>query len=299
MTSRETEICVKLLTGEPPKIRVARIPHRDVQAILIPRGKLSQAVQHQAWNRLAVYLLLGKSEKEAISALYIGRTDTAWERLKNHNYKKDFWDVAIVVVSKTNDGFSHDDIHWLEWRCIQKAQEINRFKLFSDHKPDAPHSTKPGMSELFDALCLLVSTLGYPVFEPEEDIDTPPSAQATSLPLSPAEVFYCRVKDADATGAFIQDGFVVRQGSIARLPIASASVKAIEPIRKKLLDTKILVEDKGRLRFTQDHVFKSPSGAAAIVLGRSADGWMEWKNKEGKPLDEIMRASAPKDVANS
>jgi hypothetical protein len=56
MTSQETEIHIRLLAGEPPRIRIARMPYRDVQAILIPRGKLTRAKQHHEWNRLAVYL---------------------------------------------------------------------------------------------------------------------------------------------------------------------------------------------------------------------------------------------------
>jgi hypothetical protein len=146
------------------------------------------------------------------------------------------------------------------------------------------------MSELFDDLCLLVSSLGYPVFEPEDDPDPAPAAGATSL-LPLAEVFYCRGKDADATGALVEDGFVVRKDSIARLHITPASAKAIEPARKKLRDCGVLIDEDDHLRFTRDHVFRSPSGAAAVVLGRAADGWIEWENKNGESWDEINRAS--------
>ena len=43
--------------------------------------------------------------------------------------------------------------------------------------------------------------------------------------------------------------------------------------------------------FTQDHVFNSPSTAAGVILGRSAKGRIEWKNKEGKTLKEIQALS--------
>ena len=33
----------------------------------------------------------------------------------------------------------------------------------------------------------------------------------------------------------------------------------------------------------------SVSSAASIVLGRRANGWLEWKNSEGKTLDEVER----------
>ncbi len=293
--SQQTLIHVTLLAGEPPWIRIASIPHHDVQAILIPRNKLSEAEQHSEWNRLAVYLLFGKSEETAEPAVYIGQTDTAWERLSNHNRTKDFWKTAIVVISKTEDGLTHDDIQWLEWRCIQKAKEINSFVVHSGRDPDEPSiidSMKGGMSVFFNSLCTLVSILGYPVFEPEENIDPPPVRGTLPLTdLSTNEVFYCRGKHADATGAFVEDGFVVRKGSIARLDIVPSAIETVGPMQRKLRESGILVEEEGNLRFTRDHLFLSPSGAAAIVLGRNADGWIEWENKDGKPLNEIKRAS--------
>ena len=35
--------------------------------------------------------------------------------------------------------------------------------------------------------------------------------------------------------------------------------------------------------------FTSPSSAAMFVLGGSTNGWVEWKNKDGKTLDELFR----------
>lgn len=38
-------------------------------------------------------------------------------------------------------------------------------------------------------------------------------------------------------------------------------------------------------------MFTSPSQATSIVLGRNANGWIEWKNVEGKTLDYLKRKS--------
>ncbi len=45
----------------------------------------------------------------------------------------------------------------------------------------------------------------------------------------------------------------------------------------------------GVLVFHEDHAFNSPSGAAGTVLGRSANGWREWANGQGRTLDELER----------
>jgi hypothetical protein len=48
--------------------------------------------------------------------------------------------------------------------------------------------------------------------------------------------------------------------------------------------------------FTRDHLFSSPSMAAMAVMGRSANGWIEWKADNVKTLDEVKRRVVGSDV---
>ncbi len=214
---------------------------------------------------------------------------------------EEWWETAVAVISQAEHGLNLDAIHWLEWRCILVAQEIElQHKKVTEHawrfhKPQyTPDELSIGnamqgaMSGLFDSLCTLVSVLGYPVFEPLEDIDCPSVQDEISVSDS-GEVFRCCGKDADATGVWVQNQFMVLKGSVARLQIAPHAKETVGRKRKPLVDAGILVEDGEKLRFAKDHKFKSPSGAAAVVLGRSADGWIEWENRDGKPLGEIVQ----------
>ncbi|PJC12824.1 MAG: hypothetical protein CO066_09025, partial [Comamonadaceae bacterium CG_4_9_14_0_8_um_filter_60_18] len=45
--------------------------------------------------------------------------------------------------------------------------------------------------------------------------------------------------------------------------------------------------------FTRDHLFASPSMAAIAVMGRSANGWLEWKTEQGQTLDVAKRQVLP------
>ena len=45
----------------------------------------------------------------------------------------------------------------------------------------------------------------------------------------------------------------------------------------------------GIVVFTRDHLFASPSMAAMALMGRSANGWMEWRSPQGKTMDEVKR----------
>lgn len=41
--------------------------------------------------------------------------------------------------------------------------------------------------------------------------------------------------------------------------------------------------------FGKDHLFRSPSMAALSLLGRNANGWLEWKTQSGRTLDAVKR----------
>ena len=64
-----------------------------------------------------------------------------------------------------------------------------------------------------------------------------------------------------------------------------------ERFRAKLVSDGILTAQGGRYVFTRDHLFSSPSMAAVAVMGRTANGWIEWKAANGKTLDEVKRQS--------
>ena len=54
----------------------------------------------------------------------------------------------------------------------------------------------------------------------------------------------------------------------------------------------VLVRDGEGYRFAQDYAFSSPSTAAAVVLGRSANGRVEWKDAQGRTLKALQEREA-------
>ena len=55
--------------------------------------------------------------------------------------------------------------------------------------------------------------------------------------------------------------------------------------RKDLLEQGVIAESGQQYVFTQDQVFGSPSTAAGVILGRTANGRIEWKTKDGTTLE--------------
>ncbi len=62
--------------------------------------------------------------------------------------------------------------------------------------------------------------------------------------------------------------------------------------RQELIGNGVLAAEGSGYRFSQDYVFTSPSTAAAVVLGRSANGRIEWKDGQGRTLKELQAQEA-------
>jgi hypothetical protein len=72
-----------------------------------------------------------------------------------------------------------------------------------------------------------------------------------------------------------------------------ASIHAyLSDMRRSLVDNGVLRAERDRYVFTQDYLFASPSTAAGVVVGRSANGRIEWQTKEGRTLKAVQEAEA-------
>ncbi len=65
------------------------------------------------------------------------------------------------------------------------------------------------------------------------------------------------------------------------------SGRSIIQLRRKLLDSGVLALAAGHLVFTRDYTFFSPSTAAGVILGRTANGYICWADMEGRLLDSF------------
>jgi len=90
-------------------------------------------------------------------------------------------------------------------------------------------------------------------------------------------------------GHLTPTGFVVLEGSQAVLKerASAHSYPYILAIRKKLIQDGTLIRNGEHYKFTRDSEFSSPSAAASVVHGGSANGLLAWKSKGGKALKEL------------
>ncbi|HEY1038217.1 MAG TPA: DUF4357 domain-containing protein, partial [Bacteroidia bacterium] len=177
--------------------------------------------------------------------------------------------------------FTKAHVEYLEYLSVKTAREVGRFDTTENKsvptKPFITESMEADIHDNFETIKILLSTLGYPIFE------------ETKTSTAKKEILYCKGKDASATGEMIDDGFIVFKGSKVNKEETKTATPWVVGLRAGLISDKVLVPQNGIYVFTEDFIFKSPSAAAATVLGRQANGWTEWKNKDGKTIDTLYR----------
>lgn len=271
-------IQIYLPDGDPSSIKIVEITSRTVQAILIPRSKLDIAFKREELKNVGVYFLFGNPEGETKDLLYVGEAEECLSRLKQQNKNKDFWNVAIVIISKTQY-FTKTHIKYLEWLCYDMAREAARFRMENSNIPNKPFTSESMEADLldnFETIKILTSTLGHPLFEKIKK----PTKQ---------NILYCKGKDAFGQGEYSSDGMIVFAGSKCNLSESSGAPEWILNLRKRLLKEGILEVEGKVMVFRSDYIFNSPSAAAVTLLGRAANGWTSWKYKDSKSLDEVIR----------
>lgn len=277
---RPQTIQIFLPDGNPTSIKIADLTNRMISATLIPRSKLVDAGVREEVRKYGIYFLFGEDEEKAKPISYIGETEDCFERIKTHNKNKEFWNYAVVISSKTNT-FTKSHVKYLEYLCIKYANEIGRYETDNQSTPAKPYITESMEADLLDnyeTIKILLSTLGFPIFE-----------EFRKSSIKKKEILYCKGKLATAEGDMLDNGFVVFKDSLANIEESPSATSWVTGTRKKLLESSILVKQGKTLRFTEDYIFGSPSTAAAAILGRQANGWTEWKNKQGITIDELYR----------
>lgn len=280
---------VFLPEGTPAGIQVAELTTRIVQAISVPRTHLKQFFERGESQYVGTYFLFGGEDDGSKPLAYIGQTEDLKARLRMHDAKKEFWTRAVVLVSRTQS-FTQAHIKWLEWHSIARATEANRFKLENGNAGSEPFVTEAiqaEVEEIFETGSLLLQSLGYPIFEP---LIARKQSNNSKESTDDESEWFLKGPLANAKAVLTTDGIVVRAGSLCRVEFAQSA--AGNPVVKKrdgLVADGILKPKGESYEFTEDYLFKSPSGAASIVLARTANGWVSWKNKSGKTLQKVKR----------
>lgn len=282
---RMTSATIKLFLprGDAKSLRTAEISNWTGKAVAAPRTELDELLAREELDKAGVYILIGSDLLTNTPTAYIGEAEIIRERIKQHKTKE--WVSAIVFVSK-DENLTKAHVRYLESRLLAEAAEINRFTIEQNQAGGSrlPESDREDMEVFLARIRQLLPVLGSDILVQIAQ----PAAKA-----QPGGVLFCRIKGAEAQGQRTASGFIVFRGSSAVLeqrPCAE-SYPYVVAQRNQLRVDGTLIEKGGFLIFAKDAEFSSPSAAAAVIHGGSANGLVVWKSKDGKSLKQLDEQS--------
>lgn len=243
---------------------------------VIPRTLLSEAKKLSGINRPGIYYLISENDDNKIAQIYVGQTRNGVARLDDHNRSKDFWNKAIMFLAD-NKTFSLDMISGLEAFAINKAHEAKRYKVENSVNPkyEIDEYDLPLIEEVYEEIKFIMATQGYKMDD-------------AKVTLNEANTLHTTRNGVLAFGVYDGEHFEVLEGSEIDMNRKCHS-STFEKQRQTALNNGDIVKIDDKYKLTVSVSFSSPSSAAMFVLGGSTNGWTEWKDKDGKTLDEIYR----------
>lgn len=285
MTPRGYSIRLFLPDGTPEGLRIVEKSNWVGRGIVCPRVRFQDVRNRDDFTKTGVYVLTGPSTRVDLQRVYVGEGDPIRPRIESHFQKKDFWTTLTLFLSK-DQNLNKAHVQYLEAKLVSLALDAKRCELENANIPQLPSLSEADVAEVegfLDEMLLVLPVLGITAFEKPRKLE--PSFT----------VFFLKAKGLSSSGYESPQGFVVLKGSespIEVVPSVEHHIPYVLELRNSLLDRGILVRKTDRLILEQDYVFDSPSTAASVMLGRSANGRTEWKTLDGRTLKEHQSAGA-------
>jgi hypothetical protein len=280
LSQRPFSIRIFVPGGDPDGLRLVEKSNWTGVGVVFNRSNFKQVVGRPECERTGVYVLVGGSEDSALPTIYVGEGDPVKDRLTQHQQKKDFWDWAVYFVTKDNS-LNKAHVQHLESRLHDLARSAKQCNLDNAVAPAPPTLSEAERADVESFLLDILSIcplLGLSVFEKAEGLH-----RGTDTLM-----LFISAKGVTASGYEDPRGFVVCKGSEFFTDETPSSHAYLRTLRKDLVSKGVVSEERGRLRFNQDHVFTSPSTAAGVVLGRNSNGRETWKTEDGRTLKQVQ-----------
>jgi len=270
-----------LVFGDPKRLRIVELSNWTGKAVAGPRSEFEKVLEREESLNSGVYFLTGIDPDTNKSAIYIGEAECIRDRIKSH-LSKDFWNNIAFFITK-DENLTKAHIRYIEGRLIELAKSANRSVVINNQSSGAklPESDREDMKVFLEKMQQVLPVLGIEAF-----------VQTTSKPASEAakEMLTCKIKNVIAFGYLTPNGIVVLAKSEAVLDERGSAKKwpSVMVQRNRLIEEGGLVQDGDKYVFVKDTEFSSPSSAAAVIHGGSANGLTAWVNANGKSLKDLQ-----------
>jgi hypothetical protein len=273
-----------LVDGTPNGLLTAEIMNWTGHVLTGPRSKLSELVKRPEIARTGIYFLVGLDPDNSLRPLvYIGESDDVGKRLKQHNRPedqggKDFWEKVCLVTSK-DQNLTKAHAKYLESMLIRIAATVGRCKLVNGTSHDyinLPESDQADMSFFVEQIRTIMPVLGYDFLRDTTRPSAPTRESVRAATESPLFVLELPKYNIRATAKEIDGEFFVMRGSVARGAWVGTHGGYMNLYKQLCEDGTLVPGEDGLLAYADDQAFSSPSAAAAVTFGRSANGRTSW-----------------------
>lgn len=285
------KLTVYMIDGTEYGPRLSEIGNWVGKAIYSPRSSLNKILSRPEFDNPGIYCLKGDPIDEVYTEkIYIGEAENIRNRLKQHlsDSNKEFKEI-IFFISK-DELLTKTQIRYLESRLIQLALDAKTAEIENGNSPNLPTLHEADISDMeyyLEQVKLILPIMGFRflisstlVSDTGKDIN---SSKEDEL------IYEIKTKTFKANMFESDQGYIVIKGSEAKKGLSKSTTETYRNLRRKLLETKILINKEDKLEFAEDTIFNSPSAASNMVLGRNSNGFTEWITKEGKSFKEIQK----------
>lgn len=261
------------------------------KAVYSPRVTISKVLARNESDNPGIYFLKGTPNSDSFSErIYIGEAENIRSRIKQHlnDSKKDF-DELIFFTSK-DELLTKTQIRYLEARIVQLALEAKAAEIDNGNSPSLPTLHEADISDMeyfLEQIKLILPIMGFK-FLISTTLENSNQTVESQESDTTKQVFNIKTKSLNAKMFLTEKGFIVEKGSEAKRTMAKSMTTTYKNLYNKLVDTELLVENKGVYIFSKDTIFSSPSAASSVVLARNSNGFIEWVNEEGKSYKDLQ-----------
>lgn len=265
------------VNGKPDEMLTARVFNWTGHVLKAPRTQIKQALARPEAQFTGVYMLLG--EIDGRSTLYVGEGECVSDRIKQHDIKKEWWDAAIIVTTTANE-LNKAHVKYLESRLITLAGEAKVVVLDNMTSPFIPNlgeAAVANMEEFIDVLRVVLPAIGVSALTDRKVSSDSLVRQSSST--SPTFGLINKKHDIRASARLMDGSFVVFKGSRARKVWEGKGMRTdgYSKLHHQLVATGVIDVSGEFGVFTTDYAFESPSAAAAVCHGRTANGRLDWR----------------------
>ena len=139
-------IKIFLIDAEPNGRMSCELSNWSGKAYKIPRIKIKDCSDRDDLTNTGVYLLFGKDDTGK-DQVYIGEAESILKRLNQQLTQKDFWNEAIVFISK-DENLNKAHIKYLENRLHEIAKSVNRYTVDNSIVPTQSSISESDRAEM-------------------------------------------------------------------------------------------------------------------------------------------------------